>query len=167
MASRAMDVRARHLRLVRPAERTPAQIAASQSRFLLLLVLHPGAGRVAGGSARWIAFGPVTIQPSEIAKLAVIAFAATVLTRKWKTLHRPAHLLLPLAPVVGLVCVLIMMQPDMGTTVIIAATVGVLVFAAGARFKHLLIGAFTGGGLGLALIMSEGYRKARLLSFLH
>src|ERR671935_1757160 len=62
---------------------------------LLLLVLHPGAGTVAGGSARWIAFGPVTIQPSELAKLAVIAFAATILTRKWKTLHRPAHLLLP------------------------------------------------------------------------
>jgi cell division protein FtsW len=49
--------------------------------LLLLLVLHPGAGTVAGGSARWIALGPVTIQPSEIAKLAVIAFGATILTR--------------------------------------------------------------------------------------
>src|SRR5207302_6158723 len=56
--------------------------------LLLLLVLHPGAGRVAGGSARWIGFGPITIQPSEIAKLAVVVFAATVLTRKWKTLDR-------------------------------------------------------------------------------
>src|SRR5712691_4175869 len=48
---------------------------------LLALVLHPGAGTVAGGSARWIALGPVTIQPSEIAKLAMVAFAATVLAR--------------------------------------------------------------------------------------
>jgi cell division protein FtsW len=107
---------------------------------LLLLVLHPGAGTVAGGSARWIALGPVTIQPSEIAKLAVVAFAATILTRKWRTIERPMHLLVPLVPVVGVVCVLVMMQPDMGTTLIIA---------------------------GLALIMTEGYRRARFLSFLH
>jgi cell division protein FtsW len=134
---------------------------------LLLLVLHPTAGTVAGGSARWIALGPVTIQPSEIAKLAVIAFGAMILTRKWKTLDRPMHLLFPLAPVVGLVCVLVMMQPDMGTTLIIAGSIAVLVFAAGARMKHLMVTMLAGGGLGLALIMSAGYRKARLLSFLH
>jgi cell division protein FtsW len=134
---------------------------------LLLVVLHPGAGTVAGGSARWLALGPVTIQPSELAKLAVVTFAAAVLARKWKTLDRPSHLLLPLAPVVGLVCLLIMMQPDMGTTLIIAGSVGLLVFVAGARAKHLFMTVFAGGGLGLALIMSTGYRKARLLSFLH
>src|SRR5947207_588914 len=54
---------------------------------LLLFVLRPGTGTVVGGSARWIALGPVTIQPSEIAKLAVIAFAATILTRKKDRLH--------------------------------------------------------------------------------
>ncbi|MFN2543125.1 MAG: putative lipid II flippase FtsW [Actinomycetota bacterium] len=134
---------------------------------LLLLVLHPGAGTVAGGSARWIALGPVTIQPSEIAKLAVIAFAATVLTRKANLLHRPLHLLLPLVPVVAIVCGLIMLQPDMGTTLIVASSVLVLVFAAGARLKHLFVTAFAGGGLGLLLIMGAGYRKARLFSFLH
>src|ERR671935_1174020 len=52
------------------------------SVFLLLVVLHPGAGTVAGGSARWLALGPVTIQPSELAKLAVIAFTASVLAKK-------------------------------------------------------------------------------------
>src|SRR5436309_11174249 len=57
--------------------------------FLLLLVLHPGAGTVAGGSARWIAVGPVTIQPSELAKLATVTFAATILARKWNVLGRP------------------------------------------------------------------------------
>jgi cell division protein FtsW len=137
------------------------------SVLLLLLVLRPGAGTVAGGSARWIAVGPITIQPSELAKLAVIAFAATILARKQHLLYRPMHLLLPLAPVVGLVCALILKQPDMGTTLIIAASIMVLVFVAGARMRHLIVATVAGGGLGLLLIMSQGYRKARLLSFLH
>jgi cell division protein FtsW len=135
--------------------------------ILLLLVLHPGAGTVAGGSARWIAFGPVTIQPSEIAKLAVIAFAATILARKADLLHRPLHLILPIVPVVGLVCGLVMLQPDMGTTLVLGGSVLLLVFVSGARLRHLLVGLVAGGGLGLALIMSAGYRKARLMSFLH
>ena len=134
---------------------------------LLLFVLRPGTGTVVGGSARWIALGPVTIQPSEIAKLAVIAFAATILTRKKDRIHRPMHLFLPLVPVVGFVCALILAQPDMGTTLLIAATVMVLVFLAGARMRHLVFGTLAGGGLGLLLIMHSGYRRERWLSFLH
>jgi cell division protein FtsW len=137
------------------------------SLALLLLVLRPGAGTVAGGSARWIAFGPITIQPSELAKLAVIAFAATILTRKQDRIHRPMHLLLPLAPVVGAVCILIMAQPDMGTTLLIAASIMVVVFLAGARMRHLVAGTLAGAGLGAYLIMHAGYRKERWLSFLH
>ena len=68
---------------------------------------------------------------------------------------------------VGVVSLLIMMQPDMGTTLIILGSVGVLVFVAGARMKHLAMTAFAGGGLAFAFVMSAGYRKARLLSFLH
>ena len=134
---------------------------------LLLLVLRPGAGTVAGGSARWIALGPITIQPSELAKLGVIAFAATILTRKQDRLHQPMHLLLPLAPVVGVVCVLIMAQPDMGTTLLIAASVMVLVFLAGARMRHLAAATLAGAGIGAYLIMHAGYRRERWLSFLH
>jgi cell division protein FtsW len=137
------------------------------SLALLLLVLRPGAGTVAGGSARWIAFGPITIQPSELAKLAVIAFAATILTRKQDRIHRLMHLLLPLAPVVGAVCILIMAQPDMGTTLLIAASIMVVVFLAGARMRHLVAGTLAGAGLGAYLIMHAGYRKERWLSFLH
>jgi cell division protein FtsW len=137
------------------------------SLALLLLVLRPGAGTVAGGSARWIALGPITIQPSELAKLAVIAFAATILTRKQDRIHRLMHLLLPLAPVVGAVCILIMAQPDMGTTLLIAASIMVVVFLAGARMRHLVAGTLAGAGLGAYLIMHAGYRKERWLSFLH
>jgi cell division protein FtsW len=132
---------------------------------LLTLVLIPGVGRVAGGSARWIELGPVTIQPSEPAKLACIAFAAALLAGRWQRLADPRQLALPLVPVVGCICVLILLQPDMGTAVIVVGTVGALAFAAGARLKHMFAGALGLVTLGLGLIFIEGYRWARFLSF--
>ncbi len=134
---------------------------------LLVVVLHPAVGTVAGGSARWIAVGPLTIQPSEIAKLAMIVFTATILARKWNRLDDPMHVALPLLPAVAVVCGLIMLQPDLGTTVIVAATVFVVVFVAGVRLRWLLTSVLVGGLLGAVAIMSNGYMKARFLSFLH
>ena len=132
---------------------------------LLVLVLIPGVGRVAGGSARWIELGPVTIQPSEPAKLAVIAFAAALLAGRWQRLADPRQLALPLVPVVGSICVLILLQPDMGTAVIVVGTVGALAFAAGARLKHMFVATLGLVTLGFGLIFIEGYRWARFLSF--
>jgi cell division protein FtsW len=131
----------------------------------LILVLIPGFGKVAGGSARWIEIGPVTIQPSELAKLAVIAFTSALLAGRWQRLADPRQLALPLIPVVGFICLLIMLQPDMGTTVIVVGSVGTLVFVAGARMKHLLVAALGLITLGLGLIFVEGYRWARFISF--
>ena len=136
------------------------------SSALLILVLIPGVGKVAGGSARWIELGPVTIQPSEAAKLAVISFTAALLARRWRRLGEPRQLTLPLIPVVAFLCLLILLQPDMGTAIIVVATVGVLLFAAGARLKHLLVGAVALVTLGVGLIAIEGYRLVRFLSFL-
>jgi cell division protein FtsW len=137
------------------------------SAALLLLVLLPGVGTVAGGSARWIELGPVTVQPSEPAKLAVIAFAAALLARRWRFIGDLRQLCLPLAPVVGVVCGLILLQPDMGTAVIVIATVFVLLFVAGARLKHLLVGGVGLSAIGVGLMYVEGYRWARLLSFIN
>ena len=134
---------------------------------LLALVLHPAAGTVAGGSARWLALGPITVQPSEIAKLAVIAFTSALLARRWRELHDVGRLAMPLLPVVGLVCALIMLQPDLGTTVILAGSVFALLFVAGARLRHLVLGLVGTASLGLALIYVEGYRWSRLLAFLN
>jgi cell division protein FtsW len=134
--------------------------------ILLVLVLHSGAGTSAGGSSRWLAVGPITIQPSEIVKLALVAFAATVLTRKAALLDDVGHLLLPLLPVTALVCWLVMRQPDLGTTVILAGTIFVLLFVAGVRLRYLSIAGVTGVAIGWILIMSAAYRRARFLSFL-
>ncbi len=137
------------------------------SIVLLGLALHPAIGSVRGGSSRWIVMGPVTIQPSELTKLAVVVFAATVLTRKWRRLNEPLHLLIPLAPVLVVVCGLIILQRDLGTTTIIAATAFVLVFAAGVRMRYIAGTAFLALAAGWMLIMGEHYRKVRFLSFLH
>jgi cell division protein FtsW len=133
---------------------------------LLVLVLHPTFGTVAGGSARWIQLGPVTIQPSEPAKLAMIAFAAAVLARRWRRLGELRQLAVPLVPVTAVLCGLILLQPDMGTAMIIVTSVGLLAFVAGARLRHLALGAVSLVTLGFGLMYVEGYRWTRFTSFL-
>jgi cell division protein FtsW len=133
---------------------------------LLVLVLHPAFGTTAGGSARWIELGPVTVQPSEPAKLAVIAFGAALLARRWRRLDDPRALAVPLIPVAAVVCGLILLQPDMGTAMIIIASVAVLAFAAGARLRHLAVGTLSLGTLGMGLMFIEGYRWIRFVCFM-
>ena len=134
--------------------------------ILLALVLHPTAGVSAYGSSRWLALGPVTVQPSEIAKLALVVFAAAVLTKKWGRLDDLGHLALPLLPVVVVVGGLIMLQPDLGTTLIATGTVFMLLFAAGIRFRYLIATGLIGSAMGIALIFSADYRRVRFLAFL-
>ena len=137
------------------------------SIVLLALVLHPAAGVVAYGSSRWISVGPVTVQPSEIAKLALVVFTAAVVARRWRQIGEIKHLALPLLPVVLVVCGMVMLQPDLGTTVILAGSVFLLLFAAGVRLRYLLTSGIVAGAIGMALIMSADYRRVRFLSFLH
>jgi len=134
---------------------------------LLTLVLHPTAGIAAYGSSRWISLGPVTIQPSELAKLALVVFVAAVLARKWSRMDEPTHFALPLLPATVLVCGMVIVQPDLGTAVILAGSVFLLLFAAGVRLRYLGATGIVGGAIGFALIMGEGYRRTRFLSFLH
>ncbi len=134
---------------------------------LLALVLHPAAGIEAYGAARWISMGPVTVQPSEVAKLALVVFGASVLARRWNRLDEPAKLALPLLPVTVVVCGMVMLQPDLGTTVILAGSIFLVAFAAGARLRYLALAGAAGVAVGAGLIMSETYRRVRFLSFLH
>jgi cell division protein FtsW len=133
---------------------------------LLALVLHPGASVSAYGSSRWLVFGPVTVQPSEIAKLSLLVFSAAVLARKWGKLGDLGHLALPLVPITLVVCGMVMLQPDLGTTVILAGTIFCVLFAAGVRLRYLIATAVVGSAVGMALIFSADYRRIRFLSFL-
>jgi cell division protein FtsW len=133
---------------------------------LLVVVLHPSTGVSAYGASRWIELGAVTIQPSEIAKLALVVFAAAILARKWNALADLGHVALPLLPVVAVVCGLVMLQPDLGTTLILAGAVYLLLFAAGVRLRYLIVTGVLGSAIGIALIFGADYRRVRFLAFL-
>jgi len=134
---------------------------------LLVAALLPGVGVTGGGSSRWLSFGAVTIQPSELAKLSLILLSAHVLERKGGWVGDLRELVVPVLPMAGLACVLMLAQPDLGTSIIAMASVTVVLYLSGARLRHL--GAIVGcGALGaVGLILSQGYQRARLASYLN
>jgi cell division protein FtsW len=134
----------------------------------LMLVAFTSVGTSLHGASRWIDLGPVTLQPAELMKLAMVAFAATVLTAKWGKLDDPVHLLIPLAPVVFIVAVLVIMQRDLGTTIVICGSVMVLLFVAGVRASHLTITGLVALAGTIFLIVGTTYRRSRFVdSFLN
>ncbi|HSC20735.1 MAG TPA: putative lipid II flippase FtsW [Solirubrobacterales bacterium] len=133
------------------------------SIFLLVAVL--GVGTEVNGATRWIGGGFLQIQPSELAKVALILYGADLLARKPKR-ARSLEGFMPFLLVTGASCLLIMLQPDMGTTMVICFSVAATLIAAGARPVDLGKIALVIGGLALLMAVVEPYRMARLTSFL-
>jgi cell division protein FtsW len=133
---------------------------------LLVLVLS-ALGTTAGGSTRWIALGSFALQPSELAKLAVAVSGAALLTRNYRFVSDPVRMVLPYAMVIGLTAGLIMLQPDLGTTAIVCAIAGALLFAVGIRLRALALWFSVGIGAGLMVAMSTQYMRLRFEAFLH
>jgi cell division protein FtsW len=135
--------------------------------LLLIAVLIPGLGVVAGGSARWLGFGTWTFQPSELAKLALVLFAADVFSRKdEKSLGELSHTMLPLIPVLGVLAALVMLQPDMGTTLVLGMIGVGMMFVAGAPLRYLIPISAVGAVGAVGAAFGADYRRARLLAFL-
>ncbi len=107
------------------------------SLVLLVLVLVPGFGVNVNGATRWIRLGPFSFQPSEIAKLAVILFAADILSRPSRDINDTATTLRPVIAVTGLFIALLMLQPHLGNSVVIAIAIGSMLFLAGTPLLHL------------------------------
>ena len=132
----------------------------------LLAVLVPGIGTTTNGARRWIQLGAgLQIQPSEPAKLALVLWGADLLARKERLLTDWRHLVLPLVPASLVLGGLVMLEPDMGTTIVLMTVMLALLWVVGAPMR---IFGFTFGGLGsvLALLaITEPYRLARLTSF--
>jgi cell division protein FtsW len=128
---------------------------------LMAIAARPTSGTSLYGASRWIDLGPVTIQPSEFAKLGLVAVAATILTNKWSKLDEPMQLLLPLGPIVLVVGLLGIAQRDLGTTLILGGLVLVMLFAAGIRMRYLLFAAGAGVLGAMVLIVGETYRRTR------
>jgi cell division protein FtsW len=135
---------------------------------LLLVVLIPGIGTNVGGSSRWFRLGPLSFQPSEAAKLALILFAADVFSRKKETMFKHfSHAAVPMIPVLGVLSALVMLQPDLGTTALLGFIGMGMLFVAGARMRHMLPFALVGTTLAVGAALFEPYRRARVLAFLN
>ena len=132
----------------------------------MILVLHPAFGTRVGGSSRWLAFGPVRVQPSELAKLALVLVGADLAVRKGPRLRTVKQVLVPIGILAGLIGGLVMLQPDLGTTLILGGITFAIIYVAGARVRVLALLGASGMGAAMVLSLSEGYRRARLLSFL-
>ena len=135
------------------------------SVVMLILVAIPGVGRMINGSRRWLRLGPVSFQPSELAKYSMILFLARFLSRKTYRVDRFFTGLVPAFLFPGLMFFLILMQPNLSTAGSILIVSAAMVMLAGAKWLHLgAIGA-CGAALGAYYALSEDYRRARLMSF--
>ncbi len=141
---------------------TPAILGACF--FLLVAVLAIGTN--VNGASRWIGSGFLQIQPSELAKVALVLYGADLLARKPKR-ARSIQGFMPFLVVVGLACALIMLEPDMGTTMVVTFAVAATLIAAGARPRDLGLIALAIGGAALLMTIVEPYRMARLTGFLN
>lgn len=136
----------------------------------LVAVLIPGVGVMRGGAQRWIAFGPMVVQPSEVAKLTTLIWLADVLDRKRPKMGRPfevKHLLIPAIPLLALEAILIMLEPDLGTTVLLGLVVALVLYHEGLPIRHfLMFGSLAAVGIGV-LAAAAPYRVARITGWLH
>lgn len=133
----------------------------------LALTLVPGVGRTAGGASRWIVLGPVSVQPSEAAKLAILLFGADVLSRKLGRLDDWRHLVVPFLAATGITAIIVLMQPDFGTAVIIGVSALLMAFLAGAPLRHLGAVLAVSGIVGVPVMLTAPYRRARIFGFLN
>jgi cell division protein FtsW len=140
----------------------PMLVLASIGLLLAVLVI----GTTVNGARRWIAVGPAVFQPSEFAKLALLVFACAYLAR------RPApqtlgELIKPLGILTGVICALLLAEPDLGTAITITVMLGGVLVVSGAPTRVLA----SAGGIAVFLVLAaawfEPYRRARLLSFLN
>lgn len=150
--------------------------AASYRRFaypllaltllILVLVLIPGIGLSRGGARRWLPLGGFAFQPAELAKISLVLYLARSLSKKGEKVQTFAMGLLPHLIIGGLFLGLVLLQPDLGTTLILGLLLFLMLFVGGAKFSHLVsIGLMALPAVALAVVGAE-YRLRRLLTFL-
>ena len=151
------------LKLVRKA--TPLLLFGSFA--LTLAVMVPGLGITVNGARRWLGAGPVDFQPSELLKLALVLYAVELLATQPRRMRSIKKLARPLLAVVGLACVLLLKEPDMGTAIVVCLAMGALFLAAGVPLRHLLTIMAALVVVALLFAIAAPYRRARLMSFVH
>lgn len=133
---------------------------------LLLLVAVLLVGTRVNGAIRWLIVGPISIQPSEIAKLATVLMLATVVSRRESSMVRFRDFFGPVAMTIGLVAGLVMLQPDLGTALLVSSGAFAVLAASAVPLRHVLGTGIAATGGALALAVSSPYRWARVTAFL-
>ncbi len=134
---------------------------------LLLLVLVPGLGVQVNGARRWLGAASLQFQPSELMKVALVFYGAQFLATHPRRIRTFRGMLSPMLVVTGAAFALVAAQPDLGTALVIAFTVGALLVAAGVPLRHLGYVALAGGVLLALFALAEPYQRARLTSFIN
>ncbi|MBP8205092.1 MAG: putative lipid II flippase FtsW [Giesbergeria sp.] len=134
--------------------------------LLLVAVLIPGVGKVVNGARRWLAIGPIGFQPSEVAKLAVLIYAADYMVRKMEVKERFFRAVLPMGAAVAIVGVLLLAEPDMGAFMVVAVIAMGILFLGGvnARMFFLIAGVLVGAFA--LMIASSPWRRERVFAYL-
>lgn len=134
---------------------------------MLVLVLIPGIGTESQGTRGWFVIGPISLQPSELAKIAFAVWGAHLLATRRRENPPLREMLIPLVPAALVVFFLIVLQPDLGTTISLAIILLALLWFAGLPLKIFLSLLVAGATAATTLALTAGYRSARVQSFLN
>lgn len=137
--------------------------AVALSMVLLVLAFF---GPARNEAHRWIVLGPMSGQPSEVFRFALIFYLAFSLANPRRDLTDLRRLLIPYLPLVGIGLALILLEPDLGSTIVISITVIGIFFLAGARLKHLAAATMPLAAVGTAVVFGLGYKKDRIIDFM-
>jgi cell division protein FtsW len=133
---------------------------------LALLVAVLALGQSVNGARRWLSFGPLVFQPSELSKLALAVWAAAYLTHR-RPPQRLPELWRPLGLLTAVFCALLLAEPDLGTSIAILLMLAAMLLVAGTPVRTLAGGVSIASAVGLLAIWFEPYRRARIFSFLN
>ena len=134
---------------------------------LLLTVLLTGLGHTAGGATRWLRLGNLTLQPSEIARMALILYLAYSMSKKQDRIREFSIGFIPHVMVLLVLVVPIILQPDFGSVVILSLVTGIMLFVGGVPLRYLTLAGLALAPMGAWLLLSADYRVKRLMSFLN
>jgi cell division protein FtsW len=147
----------------RLADRRLVLLLLCGSMAALVVVLFMPA---AGGAHRWVRMGPFNVQPSEFVKLVVILYVAALLAAREERIHEARAVPGPVLAVVGTLAVLVAVEPDLGSAVMIAAVAFVMLFVAGLSWRHIGAASVLGAVLLVVAVLAEPYRLQRIRTFL-
>jgi cell division protein FtsW len=133
---------------------------------LLALVLIPQLGKAVNGARRWIPLGVMNFQPSELAKLAVLLYAADYMVRKMEVKERFFRAVMPMAFAVGVVGMLLLAQPDMGAFMVIVVIAMGILFLGGVNARMFFLMALVVIGAFAVMVMTSEFRRARVFAYL-